>query len=326
MLHLDIPLPPVLSEPAVPAPLNFSVDVPNDVLVGLPDAPIPPVVENVDPLPSARSVDVPNDVLVGLPDAPIPPVVENVDPLPSARSRGEPHSGSVSAFANDRDAAAEGAVDRCLFQVLGDIRDDTSFAHGVHWEKQELCAHDFLRDWSPEVRLLACAACGYRHLATSSRQFVEVPIEDDKLVPLRYTEEDEADFQKKSDVYKRLKSSYLFGNQRFHLHPELVNASDPNASPLVLLCPTCNTALPKSVPRIAIAAGVDFGNSRRLNLPQLSLVEKCLLARHRVYAVVIKIGGFSSDRLMGHCIAIPHDGPDVSIKSLQDAIDRVCFI
>ena len=296
MLPVPIPLPPALSDPA-PAPLDISVNIPNDVLVGLPAVPIPPVLENVDP------------------------------------SRGEPPACFLALMfcvavcnADDRDASAGGTVDRCLLQVLGNIRDDTSFAHGVHWEKQELCANDFLRDWSPELGLLACAACGYRHLATSSRQFVEVPIDDDKLVPLRYTEEDETDFQKKSDVYKRLKSSYLFGNQRFHLHPELVNTSDPNSSPLVLLCPTCNTALPNSVPRTAIAAGVDFGNSRRLNLPQLSLVEKCLLARHRVYAVVIKVGGFSSDRLMGHCIAIPHDGPDVSIKNLQDAIDRVCFV
>ena len=147
-----------------------------------------------------------------------------------------------------------------------------------------------------------------------------------KLEPLRYSKEAEADFQKKSDVYKRLKSSFVYGDQRYHLHPELVNTLDPISAPYVFLCSTCNTALPKSVPRTAIAAGVDFGNPKRLNLPQLSLVEKCLLARFRVYAVVIKVGGFSSDRMTGHCIAIPHDGPDVTIKTLNEAIERVRFV
>ena len=242
-------------------------------------------------------MDVPNDPDVLPVAARVPPAaVENVDSPPAAASsRGEPRIGGVSLLpfilcvpgcnANDRDVA-EGAVDRCLFQILGGIDDGKSFVHGVHWEKQQLCANDFLRDWSPELGLLACAACGYRHLATSSREFAKVFMDSGKLEPLRYSTEAEADFQKKSDFYKRLKSSFVYGDQRYHLHPELVNTSDPISAPHVFLCSTCNTALPKSVPRTAIAAGVDFGNPKRLNLPQLSLVEKCLLARFRVYAVV----------------------------------------
>ena len=112
-------------------------------------------------------MDVPKD-----PDVPVaarvpPAAVENVDSPPAASSRGEPRIGGVSLLpfilcvpgysANDRDVA-EGSVDRCLLQILGGIDDGTSFVHGVHWEKQQLCALDFLRDWSPELGPLACAA------------------------------------------------------------------------------------------------------------------------------------------------------------------------
>ena len=224
----------------------------------------------------------PND-----PDIPVaarvpPAAVENVDSPPAAPPRGESRIGGVSLLpfilcvpgcsANDRDVV-EGAVDRCLFQILGGIDDGTSFVHGVHSEKQQLCANDFLRDWSPELGLLACAACGYRHLATSSREFAKVVMDSGKLEPLRYSTEAEAAFLKKSDIYRRLKSSFVYGDQRYHLHPELVNTSDPISAPHVFLCSTCNTALPKSVPRTAIAAGVDFGNPKRLNLPQLSFID-----------------------------------------------------
>jgi hypothetical protein len=88
---------PILSDPAVPAQLDSFMDVPKD-----PDVPV-----------AAR----------------VPPAaVENVDSPPAARSRGEPRIGGVSLLqfilsvpgcsANDRDVA-EGAVDRCLFQILG---------------------------------------------------------------------------------------------------------------------------------------------------------------------------------------------------------------
>ena len=72
----------------------------------------------------------------------------------------------------------------------------------------------------------------------------------------------------------------------YHLHPELVK--DGIAS----LCSTCHRNIKSSkpkIPKLCIAAGIDFGHPGRLGLPQLTLSEELLICRSRQYVSILKL-------------------------------------
>ena len=93
-----------------------------------------------------------------------------------------------------------------------------------------------------------------------------------------------------------------------------------------MLCPPCARATAKGAKgpaRGSLASGIDFGDIRRLCLPQLSLLEQCLISRFRTYQYVIKItptGGANYQFVRGHTVAVPHSGPAQVFNHLEEAI------
>lgn len=104
----------------------------------------------------------------------------------------------------------------------------------------------------------------------------------------------------------------------YHLHPELVK--DGIAS----LCSTCHRNIKSSkpkIPKLCIAAGIDFGHPGRLGLPQLTLSEELLICRSRQYVSILKLVGYNSSERQkakkGHVITYPQpDGP-IKLAELQ---------
>ena len=104
----------------------------------------------------------------------------------------------------------------------------------------------------------------------------------------------------------------------YHLHPELVK--DGIAS----LCSTSHRDIKSSkpkIPKLCIAAGIDFGHPGRLGLPQLTLSEELLICRSRQYVSILKLVGYNASERQkakkGHVITYPQpDGP-IKLAELQ---------
>ena len=74
----------------------------------------------------------------------------------------------------------------------------------------------------------------------------------------------------------------------YHLHPELLENN------MATLCETCYYQIRRStpeVPKLSIAAGIDFGNPERLGLTSLTVVEELLIAQSRLYVSIVKLIG-----------------------------------
>ena len=112
----------------------------------------------------------------------------------------------------------------------------------------------------------ACGACGVRGAAAGPYKETSVAglaVHSTLTLTLQ--------FQSKSANFRALNSSAVVNGTRYHLHPELVS----DASDSTFLCHACTTATAKGkIPVLSIAAGVDYGDARRLNLPALTVVEK----------------------------------------------------
>ncbi len=122
-------------------------------------------------------------------------------------------------------------------------------------------------------------------------------------------------FQSKSANFRALKSSAVVNGTRYHLHPELVS----DASRSTFLCHACTTATAKGkILVLSIAAGVDYGDARRLNLPALTVVEKAvsILASGRTYFFNITLtasgGSAGYAALKGHVAHFSNASPVVS--------------
>ena len=90
------------------------------------------------------------------------------------------------------------------------------------------------------------------------------------------------------------------------------------------MCDTCHKKtqceVPK-IPKLSIAAGIDFGHLDRLGLPQLTLVEELIISRSRLYVSILKLcGNVAAERQTakkGHVITFPQpDGP-IKLAELQ---------
>jgi len=115
----------------------------------------------------------------------------------------------------------------------------------------------------------------------------------------------------------------------YHLHPELVDVERNSGIASVKVCPTCLKQLQqKHLPRLSIAAGVDFGYYRRLeNLQMPNLHESIILSLHEVVHVTIKISSnhcghvnFGLNRLKAHVILWPQMSVTASIEQLNPNI------
>ena len=130
--------------------------------------------------------------------------------------------------------------------------------------------------------MYACGACGVRGAAAGPYKETSVA----GLAVLQYIASDATAFQSKSANFRVLNSSAVVNGTRYHLHPELVS----DASGSTFLCHACTTATAKGkILVLSIAAGVDYGDARRLNLPALTVVEKAVLASGRTYFLNITL-------------------------------------
>ena len=123
----------------------------------------------------------------------------------------------------------------------------------------------------------------------------------------------------------------------FHIHPELVqtSVSDPDKGrKFTRLCPRCRGYIfcKAVVPPLSIAAGIDFGDARRLGLEPLSLHEQLIVARVRLYMATIKVSSnrkgrvnlAERQRLQGHAVLFNHDAPiaaDIELQAIDELMD-----
>jgi len=106
----------------------------------------------------------------------------------------------------------------------------------------------------------------------------------------------------------------------YHLHRELVrNQIDEPTHISASLCKQCHTAIVKNnIPKLSIAAGVDFGSAARIRLPSLTLVEEYLIAQGRMLISIVKLIGSQTATCQsarrGHVITFPHSGPTALVE------------
>ena len=209
-----------------------------------------------------------------------------------------------------------------LDEILGE------HAMGVSVEDQEKASTAFMKVADPSSRLIACAACGVRDfVAHSEKNRFNLTEQEDKLRIFEYLPHQVSHFNTCSRTYQRLKSSVLWGSKRYHLHQELVDTHGN----MVFCdhCAVCVTAKERrNPPKLSVAAGVDFGYTARLNLPKLSVVEKCIVQLFRVYSITVKCDipagvreeDFRSYRLRGHVTGMRNDGPVAVVPALMESI------
>ena len=209
-----------------------------------------------------------------------------------------------------------------LEEILGE------HAMGVSVEDQEKASTAFMKVADPSSRLIACAACGVRDfVAHCETNHFNLTTHEDKLHIFEYLDHQQLHFNDCSRTYQRLKSSVLWGSKRYHLHQELVDTRGN----VVFCdhCALCVTAKERSTPpKLSVASGVDFGYTARLNLPKLSVVEKCIVQLFRVYSITVKCDipagvreeDFHTYRLRGHVTGMRNDGPVAVVPALIESI------
>ena len=216
-------------------------------------------------------------------------------------------------------------------------------------ELHELIAAFYARHNFKDASLLSCASCGIRLRQRNEKPactYIRVDLDHPDLRPLKYTEEQLTDLcimqgrvpiripindeLHTREVHPwRIKSVYesRCNNGTFHLHPELVDTDPTTGKESVLICPTCmkslaNTENPK-IPEMSVAAGIDFGYFRRLQLEQPNLDKQMILSRCRLIIATLKIRsnlygrtGLHRDELLCNAILFRHDAPEKAAELL----------
>ena len=115
--------------------------------------------------------------------------------------------------------------------------------------------------------------------------------------------------------------------QVYHLHPELVDQDGEVRS--TKLCPACYKSIMKDqVPKLSIAAGIDFGVCQRI--PVLAIpnaAEKTIIARMRLFEEVVKIRSnysgtvtYTHYKIQGHSVLFAHDAPERFFEAAANLI------
>ena len=187
---------------------------------------------------------------------------------------------------------------------------------GVTDEELSGFVKGFLKQYPYTTATLpACGACGLRipDNGLPHTSYRRLYLTDPKAAPLKYTTEQATDFNtfRKScaaqlkipidDVWNtttvdlsKARSVYLEEHTSgdptlWHLHPELVECDDRHRCS-TLLCPLCTSSLQlAAVPKRSIAAGVDFGFYKRLNLQLPNLQEQHIISRTRLFFATLKV-------------------------------------
>ncbi len=137
-------------------------------------------------------------------------------------------------------------------------------------------------------------------------------------------EETAARIQRRCDVYRSSVCVYndVSTGKAYALHPDYVDV-DGYAS----MCSSCVRTITvyRKIPRYSIRAGLDMGR-RPAHLKDLTLGEKLVIARARLYVTVIKVtpaagpptrtGGLGAVKFAKHTIVFPHNAPEVVCGAL----------
>ena len=137
--------------------------------------------------------------------------------------------------------------------------------------------------------LYACGACGSRALTTKAdHEYLLLPLS--RLHSLQLTPEQQERHLAVTELYRPALSVHTaLDGTLYHLHPELVEKNS-DGDEVVRLCRYCTVHCPKGeVPPLSLAAGMDYGSSARLGLPQLTVAEKLVISKARPYAVIVKL-------------------------------------
>ena len=111
-----------------------------------------------------------------------------------------------------------------------------------------------------------------------------------------------------------VKKNYLYcaaDGQFFHLHPELVDSRA--GEEYTHFCKKCYGSLSKgSIPKLSLARGLDFGNTKRLGLAEPNLHEQIILSRCRLFQATMKVSFGKGQCMCCHAIPFFHETPEIA--------------
>lgn len=168
----------------------------------------------------------------------------------------------------------------------------------------------FKKSFDKNAQLLTCGCCGMRGFEMGGTEMHNIQLE--LLSHLLLSNEDRENNLRIPAPYRKVASVYTAPDGRsYHLHPEFVDCQGS-----VRVCQTCRKhLLRKKIPKLSLAAGIDFGVLDRLGWPPLTLVEELLLSRSRLFVSLVKLVGPTAAqrqvaRNKSHVITFPApDGP-----------------
>jgi len=175
----------------------------------------------------------------------------------------------------------------------------------------------FMSEFNKDAHLFGCGSCGIRGFEMGDNKTTYYHIES--LRHLQLTEDQKTQYNKLPEDYKKLASVYKADDGTlFHLHPELMEGE------IVRVCQTCNEQFAKNkkrIPKLSLAAGVDFGILDRLQLPAPSLVEELLISQTRMFVSLVKLVGPSAAQRQSakksHVITFPQPDGATKLAELQ---------
>ena len=189
-----------------------------------------------------------------------------------------------------------------------------------------------------QLNMEYCGCCGI--VTMSSTASSATPLSS--LTCLQLTESEYNEWKSKPLNIRCLHSVFELDEAHkiaYHVIPDLVQANMQTYLHEIQLCHSCEYYIikKKRAPRFSVATGFDFGCTWRSHLRELSIVEKCLISKVRVYSNIIKLRAPDdcSDNtrmtaLKGHVIAMKHNGSVQTVRCLPhltvDDIVVVYFI
>lgn len=237
----------------------------------------------------------------------------------------DPVSATLRLIASDGIQSAWSLLDTLdRAQLSGDSEATTdalaAIAHAIRvctptHESNQAVVESFNHATDVSQSLPACGACGMRSTMSTSSEFQNKPLAT--LAHLRFTSEQEAEFQQQHELKRKVRSTYLStSGHRYHVHPELVTQREEET---VMLCGLCRRALAGGkIPSLSIADGCDYGVLSRLasHVPLRAIEERAVSLVRSLTVIKYKSASNEQPVILGHSIAFPHNGPSAAIESL----------
>lgn len=153
--------------------------------------------------------------------------------------------------------------------------------------------------------LLTCASCGERTYTNIYKEFCVTK----DLQILKLTKKQIEAWNNLME-YKGIASVTSIDNVLYNIHPECITNREGNY--FTLICKECyDDIVTKVIPKFSVANGHDYGDIKRISgLLPLTIVEKHLISRNRIYGSIMEIKEGSNRQLIGNIITFEHDGPE----------------